>query len=168
MSTLQLYGWDDAVCTLGVTDIAACRKTAFLCSRRYPAAAVLRIYDWAKAARSGGECILSGFHSALERDVLEILLRGSQPIILAAARGLPKRYSVDVKRAIDAGRLLVISPFQDSVKRITADTARYRNAFMLSIAECVVVGHMNPDGVLADALHKIPADREVIFLENSP
>ena len=113
--------------------MAGRRKTAFLCFRRYPAAAVLCIYDWAKEMRESGECMISGFHSALERDVLAILFKGSQPVILAAARGLPQRYPADVKKAIDRGRLLVISPFPDSVQRITADTAGKRGVARLRI-----------------------------------
>ncbi len=96
--------------------------------------------------------MISGFHSALERDVLDILLKGKQPIILVAARGLPKRYPPDVKQAIDNGRLLVVSSFPDSIRRITADTSRKRNKFMLAIADRVVVGYMSKDGLLAAAV----------------
>ena len=108
--------------------------------------------------------MISGFHSALERDVLEILLRGSQPLILAAARGLPKRYPADVKKAVDDGRLLVVSPFPDSVRRITADTARKRNEFMLSVAERIVIGHMSRDGTLAETLSCVAPSKEIIHL----
>ena len=106
---------------------------------------------------------MSGFHSRLERDVLDILLNGNQPIILAAARGLPKRYPAAVKKAIDDGRLLVTSPFRASVSHITADTSRHRNAFMLSVANCIVIGHMSQAGALADALLSV-AHKEVIRL----
>ena len=150
--------------SFGNTDIFAHHKTAFLCSRNYLAKAVLRIYDWAKEMRDGGECVISGFHSALERDVLEILLRGSQPLILAAARGLPKRYPADVKKAVDDGRLLVVSPFPDSVRRITAGTARKRNEFMLSVAERIVIGHMSRDGTLAETLSCVAPSKEIIHL----
>lgn len=108
--------------------------------------------------------MISGFHSALERDVLDILLRGSQPIVLAAARGLPKRYPAAVKQAIDNGRLLVISPFPDSVRRITADTSRIRNEFMLAIADRVVIGHMSQDGVLAKAVATASSGKEIVQL----
>ncbi len=150
--------------SLGNAEILKHHKTAFLCSRDYPARAVLRIYDWAKDMREAGECVISGFHSALERDVLAILLRGSQPIILAAARGLPKRYPADVKKAVDDGRLLVVSPFPDSVRRITADTARKRTAFLLSVAERVVVGYAKEQGALAKTLREISPGKEVIRL----
>ena len=169
----HIHGWKDLVFALGNADIAGCRKTAFLCSRNYPAGAVLRIYDWAKEMRDAGECVISGFHSRLEQDVLDILLEGSQPIIHAVARGLPKRYPPAVCRALEEKRLLIVSPFPASVSRITADTAHKRNAFMLSVAERIVIGHLSGGGALADALSGVARDKEIIYLverrvENEP
>ena len=46
-------------------------KTAFLCSRQVPASAVLRCYDWAIVQREAGTCVISGFHSTIEKDVLQ-------------------------------------------------------------------------------------------------
>ncbi|MDD9857622.1 MAG: DNA-binding protein [Gammaproteobacteria bacterium] len=164
MPTLSIHGWPAPVAALGNAAIIDRRKTAFLCSREYPAGAVLRIYDWAKAARERGECVISGFHSALERDVLEILLGGDQPIILAAARALPTRHSPGVRRALRDGQLLIASPFPASVARITAATARRRNEFMLSVAERIVVGYVQPGGALAQVLGGVAAHKEVIRL----
>ena len=45
-------------------------KTAFLCSRKVPASIVLKCYDWAIQQREDGNCIISGFHSQIEKDVL--------------------------------------------------------------------------------------------------
>lgn len=164
MPTLSINGWPDPVDALGNAAIIDCAKTAFLCSRAYPAGAVLRIYDWAKAARERGECVISGFHSALERDVLEILLGGSQPVILAAARNLPKRHAPGVRRALRDGQLLMVSPFPASVARITAAAARRRNQFMLAVAERIVVGYAREGGALAQVLGGVAAHKEVIRL----
>ena len=155
---------EEEIRSLGNAKIIHHHKTAFLCSRRYPARAVLHIYDWAKAMRERGECVISGFHSLLERDVLDILLKGSQPIILAAARGLQKRYSPNVRDALDSGRLLVLSPFPDSVTHITADTARTRNEFMLTLADRIVIGYMSKDGLLAKTLSAAAPHKETIQL----
>ena len=57
-------------------------KTAFLCSRKVPASIVLKCYDWAIQQREEGNCVISGFHSQLEKDVLHYLLKGNQPIII--------------------------------------------------------------------------------------
>ena len=166
MPALEIPPWPAPVATLGNPAIINHPKTAFLCSRNYPAGAVLRIYDWAKEARERGECVISGFHSALERDVLEILLGGEQPIILAAARGLPKRNSLAVRRGLQEGRLLIVSPFPASVTRITVATAGKRNRFMLSVANRIVIGHMSESGVLAKALADVAPNKETIRLDN--
>ncbi len=76
--------------TLGNFDLLKLSKTAFLCSRKVPASAVLKCYDWAIAQKDLGSCVISGFHSRLEKDVLHYLLKGKRPIILALARGLKK------------------------------------------------------------------------------
>ncbi|HHT9146151.1 MAG TPA: DNA-binding protein, partial [Candidatus Wunengus sp. YC61] len=65
-------------------------KIAFLCSRKCPADIILKSYDWAIEQREKGVCVISGFHSKIEIDVLHYLLKGTQPIILALARGLKK------------------------------------------------------------------------------
>jgi len=163
MPALTIPGWPEPVDALGDVAIAELPKTAFLCSRAYPAGAVLRIYDWAKAARERGECVISGFHSALERDVLEILLGGEQPVILAAARVLPKRHAPAVRRALRDGRLLMVSALPASAARITSATARRRNQFMLAVAARIVIGYAQPGGGLAQALNGV-AGKEIFHL----
>jgi hypothetical protein len=74
--------------TLGNIKLLECEKAAFLCSSRYTSEAVLKSYDWALEQRKAGKCVISGFHSPLEKDVLDILLKGTQPVILALARGI--------------------------------------------------------------------------------
>ena len=69
-----------------------------------------------------------------------------------------------MRRALDEGRLLIISPFPDSVTRITAATARMRNRFMLAFAERIVVGYASPNGNLAQALAAAPTGKSIIRL----
>ncbi len=76
-------------------------KTAFLCSRKCPASIVLKSYDWAIAQREAGKCVISGFHSKIEKDVLYYLLKGQQPVILALARGLKSKIEPEIKQAIN-------------------------------------------------------------------
>ncbi|MCR4342766.1 MAG: hypothetical protein NUV40_02560 [Patescibacteria group bacterium] len=86
-------------------------KTAFLCSRKCPSDIILKSLDWAKKKKDKGECVISGFHSRIEKDVFNILLKGNQPIILVLARGMKKRWPAEIKEAIENNRLLIISPF---------------------------------------------------------
>ena len=152
---------------LGTAEINGRRKTAFLCSRSYPAGAVLPIYDWAKEMRENGECVISGFHSRLEQDVLDILLEGTQPVIIAAARSLPKRHAPNLRRALEEKRLLIASPFPGSVPRITAETAHKRNVFMLSVADRIVIGHISLNSALAETLSCVMPHKEIIRLSEA-
>ena len=133
---------------LGNKELLTLPKTAFLCSRRVPAAAVLKCYDWAIAQREAGRCVISGFHSQMEKDVLHYLLKGTQPIILALARGLKTRLEPELKLPLEQGRLLIITPFDTSVKWVTAENAAIRNRMMIELADEIVVGHSSPGGQL--------------------
>lgn len=133
---------------LGNEELLMLPKTAFLCSRRVPAAAVLKCYDWAIAQREAGRCIISGFHSQMEKDVLYYLLKGTQPIILALARGLKTRLEPELKPPLEQGRLLIITPFDSSAKWVTAENATIRNRMMIELADEIVVGYSSPGGQL--------------------
>ncbi|MBI5206545.1 MAG: hypothetical protein HY934_02025 [Candidatus Firestonebacteria bacterium] len=60
--------------TFGNTELLKLPKTAFLCSRQVPSSVILKCYDWAIAQRDAGNCIISGFHSRIEKDVFHYLL----------------------------------------------------------------------------------------------
>ena len=79
-------------------------KTAFLCSRKVPASIVLKCYDWAIEQREKGYCIISGFHSQIEKDVLHYLLKGQQPIILVLARGIKEKLEPEFKKEMEQKR----------------------------------------------------------------
>jgi len=134
--------------TLGDKGILQEQKVAFLCSRKCPGRAILKSYDWAVEQREKGTCVISGFHSSIEHDVLHYLLKGVQPIILALARGIKKRLEPELKVAIDAGRMLIITPFAESIVRVTEATAHQRNRLMMELADEIVIAHASPGGNL--------------------
>ena len=132
--------------TVGNNEILKLPKTAFLCSRQVPAGVVLKCYDWAIAQREAERCIISGFHSKIEKDVLHYLLKGNQPIILVLARGLKKRLEPELKDAMDKNRLLIITPFSEKVKRVTNETANQRKRLMAGLAAEIFVAYALPGG----------------------
>jgi len=79
------------VTALGNLDLLASPKTALFYSARCPGKAILTTHDQAAKWRDTGRCVISGFHSSVEKECLRILLRGSQPIIICPARAVPKR-----------------------------------------------------------------------------
>lgn len=147
----------------GNIELLKLSKTAFLCSRQVPASAVLKCYDWAKAKRNSGTCVISGFHSQLEKDVLHFLIKGKQPIIMAIARGLKKELEPELIKPIQEGRLLIVSPFDETVTRASEKTCQTRNKLMINLADNVTIGYSRKGGLLEELLKD--CDKEVEWLE---
>ncbi|MCP4399754.1 MAG: DNA-binding protein [bacterium] len=140
----------------GRREILHRHKVAFLCSRTCPADVILKSYDWAIAERAKGTCVISGFHSQIEKDVLGYLLKGTQPIILALARGFKQRWESDIKTELDREWLLIVTPFEQHVKRITRKTAEVRNRLMLDMADEIRVAYTRQGGQLVGLLQQYP------------
>ncbi len=140
---------------LGNKEILNNHKTAFLCSRRCPAEIVLKAYDWAIAMREAGKCVISGFHSPIEKDVLKYLFKGNQPLIIVLARGMKKRFKLELREAIEQGRLLVIALFDEKVKYVTEETAFTRNKYMLDLAEEIYVPYCTKGGLIEQAITSV-------------
>ena len=136
----------------GNKDIINNYKTAFLCSRKCPADIILKSLDWAKSKKDKGECVISCFHSRIEKDVFDILIKGTQPLILVLARGMKKRWPKEIKKAMEQKRLLVISPFDETITHITQETANKRNEIMVDIADEVFLAYATKDGNLDELL----------------
>ncbi len=134
-------------------------KVAFLSSRQISAADVLKCYEWAEKVRDSDRCIISGFQSPLEKDVLKFLLRGKVPIILVLARSLWKTVPEELRPAVGAGRLLIVSPI--AAARASAVTANARNRWILDNCSSLVLGSLNPSGNLASLISTFPPNRMV-------
>jgi len=134
------------VFALGNLNLIALPKTALFCSTRCPGDAILRAYDQAARWRDAGRCVISGFHSPVEKECLQILLRGLQPIIICPARALPQRVPPDWKKPLAAGRLLILSAFAATANRVTAELATRRNEFVAVLADEVWFAHITPGG----------------------
>ncbi|WP_198597304.1 hypothetical protein [Gracilimonas amylolytica] len=149
---------------IGNKELLKLRKAAFLCSRKISASAVLKCYDWAIEQRENGNCVISGFHSKIEKDVFHYLAKGSQPIILALPRGLKKRWEPELKSLLDTDRFLIITPFDNSVTRITEETSKVRNELMIELADEVVVGYKSAKSKLNQILSKVDSGKEIIYI----
>jgi len=139
----------------GNKNIIKNQKTAFLCSRKCPSDIIIKSLDWARDKKNDGDCIISGFHSRIEKDVFNILMKGKQPIILVLARGMKERWPIEIKKAIEEERLLVISPFDKNIKYITQETANIRNELMTKIAEEIFIAYYAPNGNLHNLMKKL-------------
>ena len=131
---------------LGNPALLAVPLTALFCSARCPGEAILRAYDQAAHWRDTGRAVIGGFHSPMEKECLRILLRGPQPIIVCPARGLAARVAPELRAPLTAGRLLVLTPFPASERRVTHELAERRNRVVAAIADEVWFAHIAPGG----------------------
>ena len=130
-------------------------KVAFLSSRRISPAAVLKCYEWAEKVRDTEQCVISGFQSPLEKDVLKFLLRGKVPVILVLARSLWKTVPEELREPVGQGRLLIVSPV--AAARASAATAAVRNRWILANCTSLVLGSLDPNGNLAKLVASFPS-----------
>lgn len=151
--------------SFGNIELLKLRKTVFLCSRQIPASVVLKCYDWAIEQRDQGNCVISGFHSKIEKDVFHYLLAGTQPVIMALARGMKEKIDTDLKAAVDAGRLLIVTPFVNSVKRVSAETAEKRNRFMFELADEITIGYADKGGMLEKLIAEVKGKKVIRIQE---
>ena len=131
---------------LGNLDLLALAKTGLFCSVRCPGHVILTTYDRAAKWRDAGRCVISGFHSPVEKECLHILLRGSQPIIICPARALPQRVPPEWRQPLADGRMLILSCFRPEEKRISTELAIRRNEFVAALADELWFVHITPGG----------------------
>jgi predicted Rossmann fold nucleotide-binding protein DprA/Smf involved in DNA uptake len=151
--------------------------TAWFSSGRLPADLVIPALEMARAMRDEGVAVASGFHSAVERECLELLVRGSQPVLVCPARTLAgARLPSDRRRAVEEGRMLIVSTQDDAVRRPSARSAEARNRVVAALAERVFIAGAVPGGRLHALAREVasrgqplscfdhPANRDLLLL----
>ena len=108
-----------------------------------------------------GEAILSGFLSPMERALFHAGLQHEKPMIWVRPWGLAEDFAPDVSAAIASGRLLLISPFDDRIEAPSVRRAAWCNQYVLAHCSRLVVGHLNPDGMLACTLSEAAPELEI-------
>ncbi len=141
------------------------RLHGILCSRACPGEKIIEAIDLAQRWRAENRAIVSGFHTPVEKECLRIFLRGPQHIVICPARGLdPFRLPTEWQQKFKRGELLIISPFDSSIRRPTKETAEIRTRLVLSLAQSKTIIHASPGGFLRQL---IASDRSNSGLEVS-
>ena len=140
------------ISTIGNIVLLQLPKTAFLSSRKISPQSVLKCYDWATIKRDEGRCIISGFHSKIEKDVLHFLLKGKQPLILVLGRSLYKQIPEELIKPLKEDRLLIISVVSQTINRQSVESSMIRNKYIIENADEVVFGSLDPNGMLNQLL----------------
>jgi predicted Rossmann fold nucleotide-binding protein DprA/Smf involved in DNA uptake len=138
-TVFPLTVWGDPAIWTNVT--GGSPSLALLSSSRVPASILLQIHDWARHWRQHGPIVISGFQSETENEALQVLLGGVQPVVLVLARGMLKRLRPEYRQPVEEGRLLLVSPFPDSVQWVSAENAQVRNRLVCALADEVLIAH---------------------------
>jgi len=155
--------------TIGDQCILRLRLLAFFCSMRCPGAVILQVYDLARALRDAGVPVIGGFHSPMEQECLDLLLRGNQPIAICPARSIDRmRIPRPWRHGLAENQLLVISPFEGKYRRPTTALAERRNRFVAAIAAEIFVAHAEPGSKTEQLCQEfLEAGRRVWLLDGS-
>ena len=125
------------------------RKTiAFLSSRTIATDKVMACYDWATSLNAETDCVVSGFQSPIEQDVLHFLLKNRIPVIVVLARAMYKQIPEELEEAYNDGRVLFISISNN--KRVNKATALIRNRYVVDLAQEVLFGMLAEKSSLND------------------
>ena len=131
---------------LGNISLLEQQKHGFLCSRCTRSSVILPCLDWAVERAHGTEPVMSTFHSELESAVLDILLRGTCPIIIVLGRSLYKVVPEKLRTALGTGRLLMVSI--NNQGRISRESAYAANKYICQKANSLTFGFLSPDSSL--------------------
>ena len=129
---------------LGNKELLNLPKTAFLASSTIPPDMVLKCYDWATSKHEG--CIISGFSSKLEKDVLHFLIKGKQPVIVVLARQMYKQIPRELQSLLNDNRLLIITT--STATRQSKATALTRNKYICEQADHILFVGVTPSSSL--------------------
>ena len=141
----------------------------FFCSVRSPGDAILKTYDLARALRDTDATIIGGFQSPMEKECLDLLLRGTAPVVICPARGLNRmRNPKSWQDPLAEGRMLILSFFNGNIHRPTAAIAARRNAYIAALADRILIAHAEPGSKTETLCKDALAQDKPVFALDSP
>ncbi|MDE6072738.1 MAG: hypothetical protein K2G53_09350 [Muribaculaceae bacterium] len=135
--------------TLGYSSLLDRNKIGFLAAGKIASLSVLPTLDWAtEIAKRKDVAIVSGFHSKMEREVLDILLKGRCGIICVLARPIYKVIPEKYRDAYAQDRVLFISHNTTKSTMTSRLLCQKRNEYIASISDELVFSSLTPESSL--------------------
>jgi len=146
---IKSQSWVSDMDYIGNIKLISSPMLAVFSSAKCPASLILKAHDYAKEIRDGKTGIISGFHAPAEKEILEVLLKGTCPIIVVLGRRLENaRLPLIWRVEIEKGRMLIISPFKEYQAHVKKEMALKRNDLAAQIAGRVLVVYASEGGSL--------------------
>lgn len=149
---------------IGRSDLLNDPLVGLFCSATCPGEVILKTYDVIRAIRDAGVAMIGGFHSPMEKECLQLLLRGEQPVVICPAREIQNmRLPTAWRHAIEAKRALVISPFDSRHRQPTTELSEQRNRLVGRLAARCFVPHAEPGSKTARLCNQLISDGKVVL-----
>jgi len=148
LNIIQVDVNGNSLYVLGNPDLLQERLVGIFCSQKCPGELILKAFDLAKELREKQVPVTGGFHASVEKEMLPVLMRGSQPVVICLARSLESyRIPIEYRSGLDEGRLLLVSPFSGKgYTRITKETAALRNRLIGNLSSSILIIYAQPGG----------------------
>lgn len=158
----------EVITAKGDLEILQRKKLAVFCSVKCPGTLILQTYDMMRALREAGVVVVSGFHSPVEQECLQILLSNSRPLIICPARSIEEmRLTPAYKKLLSEGRLLLVSPFPEKYRRVTVQNSLLRNRFVCAIADEIFIPYAAPGSKTEQFCIEILSGNQPLFMLDS-
>lgn len=136
--------------TKGNFSLLDSKRIGYFASSKIATISVLPTLDWAtEIAKRNDVAIVSGFHSKMERAVLDILLKGRCGIICVLARPIYKVIPAKFRDAHAEDRVLFISHNASKSTMTSRHLCQKRNEYIASISDELVFSSLTPDSSLS-------------------
>ena len=153
-----------AITALGNLDLLDRTLLGFFCSLRCPGDIIIKTYDLACSLRSTDIMLIGGFQSAMEKDFFDLVLRGSASVVICPARGLgTMRIPKSWKKPLTDGRLLLLSFFDDNIRRPTDAIAAKRNAYVANLTKHLLIAYAETGGKIEKLCKDFRTQSKSIF-----
>ena len=150
--------------THGNTSLWQKPKLALFCSNKCPGDIILSAHDWAGQVRQENWAVISGFHSAIEKECLTMLARGNTSLVYCPARSIENMRLVEPWTTVIAkDRGLIVSPFAPGQHQMSAEAAIQRNVFVAAVAKAVLIVHAAPGGKLMELSLEFLQQKKPVF-----
>ena len=157
-------GEEAPVALLGDPRILQGRLIGFFCSVRCPGDPILKTFDLARALRDVNVTVVGGFQSPMEKEFLNILLRGSTRVVVCPARGFGRMRVLKIwNPSLYKGRLAILSFFDDHIHRPTVATANDRNARVAALADTILIAHAEAGGKIEARCREAIGDGKPVY-----
>lgn len=157
------FGCPESLYCLRDASVLERRRLGLICSVKCPGSIILRTHDLMRDLRNEDLTVISGFHSPMERECLNILLRGKCGVVICCARSLPVRVPAEFRKPMEEGRLLVLSAFPDGQNHITKASSAARNRQVAEISDVLFVPYASPGDMVEGICRDVAQSTRAVF-----